>query len=139
MEEKIVGLVGWVLGLAALAFIATLPWCISTYYVSSEITVFPVISTPNGGEALDRMVFTVFPERQEVVCTILGVESHLIRLGKCVVRDKNNWTCSDMFSDRSMTDGNYRQFPVSSSVTYSNGWRWWFTKLTSFRFPSAAK
>ncbi len=98
-------------------------------FFGSEVTVFPIRTTQKGTDALDRMIFTVFPERQEVVCTILSQNPILQKLHKCTVRDKENWVCEDSFTTEAMTGGNYGQNPPDPSVTYSNGWKWWFTKF----------
>jgi len=71
------------------------------------------------------MIFTIFPERQDVVCTLAGEENRVIKIGKCVVRDKSNWTCSDVCFDHVMSDGDYRQVPANPTVSYTNGWEWW--------------
>jgi len=103
---------------------------------SSEVTVFPIRTIPKGTEALDRMIFTVFPERQEVVCTILSQNPVLQKLHKCTVRDKNNWVCEDFFTTHAMTDGDYSQNPPDPSVTYSNGWKWWFFRIKNYVSPA---
>lgn len=123
---------GWVLGVAVVLFLMTLPGCLSSI-LSSEVTVYPVetSSKKGGAVALDRIVFTVFPERQEVVCTVLGEKKRMMRWQKCIVRNKENWTCTDSFSERIMADGDYSESP-SYSISYTNGWKWWFLRFNNY-------
>ncbi|MGA2937621.1 MAG: hypothetical protein ABSF52_11050 [Syntrophobacteraceae bacterium] len=120
---------GWIGAILVIGFIITLPWCLSNSFFSSEITVFPIsYDEHKHAIAHDRVVFTVFPERQEVIATTLNDEKEMFKLQKCTVRDKQNWVCSNYYIEHKMTDGKYTE-TTAYSTKYTNGWYWWFVRF----------
>jgi hypothetical protein len=94
--------------------------------------VFPVsYDKYHHGFAASRIVFTVFPERQEVIATIINEDREMNKLQKCTVRDKENWVCSNYYIEHKMTDGNYTE-TTAYSTKYTNGWHWWFVRFSNW-------
>jgi hypothetical protein len=127
MEDKV-----WIFWVAVLIFIFTLPKCFSTFPFSNEITVFPVsYEKGQSTTAKARIVFTVFPERQEVIATTLYEDKEMNKLQKCTVRDKQNWVCSNPYIEHKMVDGTYTE-TSAYSTKYTSGWYWWYVHFCNW-------
>jgi len=103
---------------------------------NKEVTVYPVATIEGRGlYPLNRSVYKVFPERQEVIYWMPGVNDIPSRLGNCVVRNRLNWTCeySDGSGKLTMIDGRFREEPpiraLGSDAKYVSWWRWYLLHI----------
>ena len=90
------------------------------------------------GDLLQRVTFTAFPDRQEVVTHIGSVVQ---RFDGCVVQDPRTWTCTQHFSDgttatRAMNDGEFSYFTTDAShsghdTVFVSAWRYYWHRLNS--------
>jgi hypothetical protein len=95
------------------------------------------------GHLLQRVSFSAFPDRQEVV-THSG--SAVERLDGCVVQDRRTWTCTQHFPDgtimtRAMNDGEFTHFstdapPSGYHTVFVSAWRYYWHRFTQ---PQAAR
>jgi len=107
---------------------------------SYEITAYPLhCDTPvdkagrcNGKLIqLNRTIYKVFPETQQVIIYHPDSSGPPMRARDCAVFDKRNWRCT--YSDKSgsfgCNEGRFYEDEPDPRVIYVSKWRYWFIAL----------
>jgi hypothetical protein len=98
---------------------------------------------------LDRIVFSVSKQKQEILYWRPGIDSSPSRLKNCVVKDRENW--KGQYPDGSarlvMKQGKFKAVPrkgkrFEKHILYVGKWHYWFfdwTGYSSLRVPKKRK
>lgn len=105
-----------------------------------EVTVYPalckgvLIGEKCRGEIipLNRTVFKVSVEQQDIIYWMPDIDEEPDRLINCVVRDKRNRIGEylDRSGKLSMVKGKFQESSSVPGMFYIKGWRWWFIHIT---------
>jgi hypothetical protein len=95
---------------------------------------------------LDRIVFSVSKQKQEILYRRPGIDPSPIRLKNCVVKDRDNW--KGQYPDGSarlvMKQGKFKAIPRKNKqfekhVLYVGKWHYWFFDWTGYSALRAPK